>query len=125
MASRSLPLSSCTVSQVVSVIVPTRNSSSTLAACLRSVRGQTWPEVELIVVDNSSTDKTREVARQEADEVIVAGPERSAQRNAGAAAARGEFLVFIDSDMQLEPEVVEEAVAEIAKGAVSVVIPEE
>ncbi len=108
----------------VSCIVPTRNSAATLDACLRSVRAQTHPDLELVVVDNSSTDATVDVARAHADVLVDAGPERSAQRNAGARAASGEHLFFIDSDMVLEPSVVAEAAAEVDGGAVAVVVPE-
>ena len=111
--------------EAVSVIVPTRNSAGTLESCLRSIRAQTHPDVELIVVDNRSTDRTAEIGRELADQVIEIGPERSAQRNAGARAARGEYVMFIDSDMTLEPEVVAECVAEVHAGAVAVVIPEQ
>jgi glycosyltransferase involved in cell wall biosynthesis len=76
-------------------------------------------------VDNHSSDRTQEIARDLADNVLVAGPERSAQRNAGAGAATGRFLVFIDSDMVLEPSVVSEGVRAAGEGAESVVIPEQ
>jgi glycosyltransferase involved in cell wall biosynthesis len=61
-------------------------------------------------VDRDSTDGTPELARRFANRVLNHGPERSAQRNFGAAAASGQFLLFIDSDMELTPEVVSEAV---------------
>jgi glycosyltransferase involved in cell wall biosynthesis len=89
------------------------------------VRAQDHPDVELIVVDNHSSDGTQEIGRRLADRVLVAGPERSAQRNAGARAATGRFLLFIDSDMVLEPAVVSEGVRAAGEGAASVVIPEQ
>ena len=110
----------------ISAIVPTRNSARTLEACLRSLRNQTHPDVEIIVVDNGSTDGTPDIARRVADVVLDRGPERSAQRNAGAAAASGGIVLFIDSDMVLEPTVLADIAAvfdaEPATGAV--IIPE-
>jgi glycosyltransferase involved in cell wall biosynthesis len=108
----------------VSIVVPTRNSATTLAACLASARRQDHADLELIVVDNHSTDETARIAGELADRLLVAGPERSAQRNAGARASSGEFLLFIDSDMVLERSVVSECVHAARAGARSVVIPE-
>src|SRR5204863_288384 len=79
--------------------------------CLASVRRQTEPGVELLVVDNHSRDATAEIARRHADRLIVAGPERSRQRNLGAQAARAPWLLFVDSDMVLPPETVSECLA--------------
>jgi len=89
----------------ISFVVPTRDSARTLDACLRSLRAQTHPDVEVIVVDNQSTDGTAEIARRHADQVVAWGPERSAQRNKGTACAAGDVVVFVDSDMVLEPHV--------------------
>jgi glycosyltransferase involved in cell wall biosynthesis len=109
---------------LVSVVVPTRNSASHLRACLASIKGQTHSPLELIVVDNHSEDDTQEIARELADMVAVLGPERSAQRNEGARLSTGAYVFFVDSDMVLEPGVVAEAVALAAAGPRSVVIPE-
>jgi glycosyltransferase involved in cell wall biosynthesis len=110
--------------ELVSVIVPTRNSADTLGECLRSIRSQSYEPIELIVVDNGSTDATPRIAAGLADEVLDAGPERSAQRNAGARASHGSYLVFIDSDMLLRPEVIRDCVARAEAGFDAVVIPE-
>ncbi|MER3410477.1 MAG: hypothetical protein C4306_10395 [Thermoleophilia bacterium] len=114
------------VSGRVSIIVPTRNAARTIQACLASMRAQTYGDVEIVVVDNGSTDGTLDVAGELAQRVLSAGPERSAQRNAGAAAATGEFLVFIDADMRLSPRVAEEVVAVFRSEASleALVIPE-
>ena len=78
----------------VSLIVPARNSARTLAACLESCRTQTHSDVEVIVVDNSSTDGTVEIAQALADLTFDQKPERSAQRNRGAAESTGDIVVF-------------------------------
>jgi glycosyltransferase involved in cell wall biosynthesis len=96
-----------------------------LAACLRSIREQDYPRIELVVVDNYSTDSTAEIAIPLADTFLVAGPERSAQRNLGVQTAAGAWIMWIDADMVLEPTVVSEAVATAERtGAVAVSIPE-
>lgn len=109
---------------LVSVIVPTRNSARTIAACVTSIAGQTYDDVETIVVDNGSSDGTRDVARRAGCAVFEIGPERSAQRNHGARHANGAYLLFIDSDMVLEPGVVAECVAAARDGATAAIIPE-
>ena len=109
----------------VSVIVPTRNSARTLEACLASIRRQDYNAIELIVVDNHSTDQTLQIASGNADVVDTFGPERSAQRNRGAHLSHGEFLLFIDSDMTLAPQIVRECVDIVrTSGAPAVIIPE-
>ena len=120
------PAGGATVTPLVSVVVPTRNAGRTIETCLRSVRAQTWPALELIVVDNGSTDATWAVAERLADLALRGGPERSAQRNLGIDHAAGEWVCYVDADMELGPEVVERAVrAGTAVGAVGVAIPEE
>lgn len=108
---------------LVTAVVPTRNSSRTIAACLESIHQQTYPRIEVVVVDNNSGDDTAVMAQAHAAHVIVGGPERSAQRNIGARAARGAYLLFVDSDMVLESAVVAECV-DAARCADAVVIPE-
>ena len=95
----------------VSFVVPTRDSARTIEACLGSLRAQTHDAVEIIVVDNGSTDQTVAIASRSADQVTTWGPERSAQRNHGTARSTGEIVVFVDSDMVLEPQLATELVA--------------
>jgi glycosyltransferase involved in cell wall biosynthesis len=111
---------------LVTVVVPTRNTERTLARCLSSVRAQTYPELELIVVDNSSTDETTVIAGAYADVVATCGPERSAQRNHGWRVSSGEYIVFIDADMVLADSVVAEVVDAFraGPGLGALVIPE-
>lgn len=109
----------------VSVIIPTKNSSRTLSRCLASVREQSYNNIEIIVVDNNSNDTTKEIAESYADKILNLGPERSIQRNFGAANSTGDFLLFIDSDMVLTKHVIREAVNIFKDGnCAMVVIPE-
>ncbi len=80
----------------ISIIVPTRNESETIAVTLAPLRE---PGVlEVIVADGASRDDTREIAQSLADRVIEAPPGRARQMNAGAAAARGEIMLFLHAD---------------------------
>lgn len=95
---------------LLSVIVATKNSERTIDACLNSIKKQTYKNIEIIVVDNNSADKTQEIARKYTKLVFNKGSERSAQRNFGALKSKGEFLLFIDSDMQLSKTVVADCI---------------
>ena len=112
---------------LVSVIIPTKNSSATLVACLESLREQSYPNIEIVVVDNFSIDDTRLIAERYTEHVFQAGPERSAQRNFGAARASGEYLLFPDSDMVLGKNIVRDCIRETLDDpeVLGVVIPEE
>jgi glycosyltransferase involved in cell wall biosynthesis len=114
------------VASTVSVVVPTRNAARTIRRCLESVRAQTSPVAELIVVDNWSDDGTWELAAPMADVALQAGPERSEQRNLGIGKARGAFVLWLDADMELAADTVERALeAASAAGAIGVFLPEE
>jgi glycosyltransferase involved in cell wall biosynthesis len=109
---------------LVSVIIPTRNSARTIRACLESLRRQTYPNLEIVVVDNFSSDSTFEIASKYADIVIRAGPERSRQVKIGFSHARGDFIYKVDSDFVLESMVVEKAVrTALEENAIAVIIP--
>ena len=84
-----------------SIIIPAFNAAATLARAVESVRTQSWPAHEIIVVDDGSTDSTVEIARQYGDAVrLIQQPNSgvSVARNAGAAAATGDWLAFLDAD---------------------------
>jgi glycosyltransferase involved in cell wall biosynthesis len=91
----------------ISVIVPTKNEAKNIERCLKSITGQTFTQYECIVVDNNSSDATVALAKKYTDLVFTAGPERSSQRNFGAKHAQGKFVLFIDADMELQPDVLE------------------
>jgi glycosyltransferase involved in cell wall biosynthesis len=107
---------------LVSVLVPTRNSARYLERCLRSIRDQTYLPIEIIVSDNESEDLTEAIARSYADVFLVGGSERSAQVNAAAKVARGEFIFRVDSDFELEPDVVRECVTLATSGYDAVIV---
>lgn len=107
----------------VTIVVPTRNSQRTIRSCLESIKRQTYP-CRIVVIDNDSDDETVRIARNIADVVLDGGPERSAQRNQGAAVLPAAVFGFIDSDMVLATGIVGEAVAAIQSGAGAVIVPE-
>jgi glycosyltransferase involved in cell wall biosynthesis len=111
---------------LVSVVVTTRNEEGNIETCLRSIAAQTYASIETIVVDNASTDRTKEIALRFTDRVYDAGPERSAQRNAGMLRfARGTYVMYLDADMVAAPDVVTACVARLSRGdCVALHVPE-
>jgi glycosyltransferase involved in cell wall biosynthesis len=105
---------------LVSVVVPTLNSEKMIRNCLASVKRQTYPHIELIVVDGFSKDRTPEIVREYTPHLHIFGPDQSKervfggpyQRNYGASKATGEFVYWIDSDMELPPTVISSCVRE-------------
>ena len=93
---------------LVSIIVATKNDEKNLKRCLVSCQKQTYKKIEIIVVDNFSEDKTAEIAKKYTKKLFLKGPERSMQRNFGAQKAKGEFLLFLDADMELASNLVKD-----------------
>ena len=109
---------------LVSVIIPNYNYATSLPACIEAAQAQTYPAVEVIVVDDCSTDDSLALARASGARVLRTESNGgvSVARNLGADHARGEILFFVDSDVALAPDAVAAAVeilqSEGAPGAV-------
>lgn len=91
----------------VSVIIPTFNLAQYLGQAVESVLSQTYDDLELIVVDDGSTDQTHELVGRFGDRVrylYQANQGVASARNAGIKAASGEFLAFLDADDVWLPE---------------------
>jgi glycosyltransferase involved in cell wall biosynthesis len=101
---------------MVSVVVPNYNFAVSLSHCLRSIQRQTYQPLELIMVDDGSTDNSVEVAEQLGVRVIHTERNQGAgaARNLGAEHAKGDILVFVDSDVAIYPDAIEVAVAMLA-----------
>jgi rSAM/selenodomain-associated transferase 2 len=87
----------------LSIVVPTLNEAEGIGAALARLQ-RLRPEAEIIVVDGGSVDRTAEIARPFADEVISAQRGRASQMNAGAAIARGQVILFLHADTCLPPD---------------------
>jgi GT2 family glycosyltransferase len=111
-------------SPLVSVVIPCFNSRELIAGTIASVAAQTLPGIEIIVIDDCSTDDTVEVARRALEQSGLAGclvrcaanggPART--RNEGVRRSRGEFVAFLDSDDIWLPEKLERQVALMRAG---------
>jgi glycosyltransferase involved in cell wall biosynthesis len=84
---------------MVSLCIPTKNRARTIRACLESIRAQQYPSLEIIVVDNQSTDETPTIAAQYADHMLSSPGPLGLVRQTSIDAARGEILGIIDDDI--------------------------
>lgn len=94
----------------VSVIITTKNEENNIENCLKSISKQSYKNIETIVVDNYSTDKTKQISLKYTKQFFEKGPERSAQRNFGVKKAKGEYILYLDADMILTKNVIKDCV---------------
>lgn len=97
----------------VSVIVPMYNAEGTINETLTSIEGQTYRKLEIIVVDDASTDSSREIVNRHASQdsrITLLKQEKSnagVARNNGMRVAKGKYLMFLDADDLFDPTMVE------------------
>jgi succinoglycan biosynthesis protein ExoA len=107
---------------LVSIVIPARNEEHSIGACLDSVLGQDVPDIEVIVVDGSSTDATARIvtdyARRDQRVRLLRNPDAIVPKslNIGAADARGRWLVRVDAHARIAPGYVRRAVRHLADG---------
>lgn len=95
---------------LISVIVPVYNTKAYLSRCVESIRAQSYRNLEILLVDDGSTDGSGEVCDEyvsKDDRIVVYHKENggsSSARNLGLAKANGEFIGFVDSDDYIEPD---------------------
>ena len=100
------------LNHLISIIVPVLNRQNEIEECIRSVFDQSYPNWELLIIDNGSTDNTSEICRALADQEprirLLSAPRGvSLARNAGIDAAQGKYLFFLDSDDVIHPSLLE------------------
>jgi glycosyltransferase involved in cell wall biosynthesis len=100
--------------ETLSIIIPTLNEAARLPGLLHTLLSQTRPPDEIIIADAGSTDETIALAAQ-AGVKVVPGGKPAVGRNAGARAATGTLLLFLDADVILDPEFIEVLLHEFSK----------
>ena len=104
---------------LVSVLIPCFNAEQWLGACVESVLAQTWGQIEVVVVNDGSTDGSLDVARryEQPGVFVVDRPNggAAAARNAALASARGAFIQYLDADDLLAPDKIERQMALLAE----------
>src|SRR3989344_6018981 len=104
--------------QLISVIIPVFNEEKTIGECLNSIKDQSYKHMEIIVVDDGSSDSTRNIVKGFSDIKLLTqshkGPGQA--RSLGAANAKGEILVFVDADMTFDKDFIGDLVKPILEG---------
>jgi len=104
---------------VVSIVIPNWNGAHHLPTCLDALRAQTYPQIEVIVADNASTDGSRALLAERYPGVrVMSLPENrgfTGACNAGMQAATGSIVVLLNNDTEAEPSWVSEIVAALAR----------
>jgi len=102
---------------LVSIIIPTRNSALYLDNCLRSIKAQTYGNIETIIIDGSSTDNILDVIKKYEVKYISFSPkvkkgkfDAPQKRNFGVIKSSGKFVYYVDADMELSKNLIKEAV---------------
>ncbi|MFH1202711.1 MAG: glycosyltransferase [Candidatus Omnitrophota bacterium] len=90
---------------LVSINIATYNSERTLLKCLDSVKKQTYKDVEIIIMDSHSKDKTLDIAKSFGAKIVFAATLARA-RQAGSDASSGKYMFLLDSDQVLDPDVI-------------------
>lgn len=114
---------------IVTVTIATYDSERTIEKCLLSIKKQTYPNIDIVVVDSLYYDKTRQEKCRKIIEKYARyfqdGPERSVQRNRGIKEAKGEYILVIDQDMYLTENVVRDCYTMISSSNyIALTIPE-
>lgn len=105
---------------MISVIIPTYQHARTLPTCLDAVLSQDYPNTEVIVVNDGSTDDTLDVLRAYQDRVTVltqSNQGANVARNAGLATAKGDYVIFVDADVIMQADMLTKLVAALEADA--------
>jgi glycosyltransferase involved in cell wall biosynthesis len=113
------------VSPKVSINIPTLNCAEGLERCLQSIRGSSFKDFEVLILDGGSSDRTREVALSSGAIVIDCGHGLLRARIAGIRASQGDYVLMLDSDQRLKPETLDRALEMAHRGFDMVILEEQ
>jgi glycosyltransferase involved in cell wall biosynthesis len=98
--------------ELVSILIPAYNAEKWLGETIRSALNQTWPRIEIIIVDDGSSDNTAEIARSFASSSVKTITQQNSgpcvARNAAYALSQGDFIQWLDADDLLAPDKIEQ-----------------
>ena len=104
--------------KLISAIIPAYNEEDTIKSCLETLKRQSYSSIEIIVVDDGSSDSTRKIIEDFSSIKLLTqnhkGP--GPARNLGASVAKGEILVFVDADMTFDKNFIRDLIKPISDG---------
>ncbi len=101
--------------EIASINIPTYNSEKTLEKCIKAAKAQTYKNIEILVIDSYSKDKTLEIAKKYGCKIVMCKGGLLEARILGAKKSKGKYILFLDSDQILHPTTIERAVKKIKK----------
>jgi len=96
--------------KLVSINIPTYNSEETIRRCLESVKAQTYENIEIIIIDSYSQDKTLDIAEEFGAKILKYQGKLLGARELGVRESKGKFILLLDSDQILEKTAIERGV---------------
>lgn len=105
-----------TINNLVSVIIPVYNEEADVKECLKSLQSQSYKSIEIIVIDDGSTDSTKQIINKFPVKLLEQnhqGP--GVARNKGAKAVKGDILVFVDADMTFDKDFIKDLIFPIIR----------
>src|SRR4051794_14443583 len=109
--------------RLASVVIDNYNYAAFVGRAIESALAQTWPHVEVVVVDDGSTDDSPAVIERYRDRITIVAKANGGQGsavNAGVAASHGDLVAFLDADDELAPDAIARAAAALAPGVAKV-----
>ena len=104
--------------KLISVIIPAFNEEKTIGECLKSLKNQSYKQIEIIVVDDGSSDSTRNLVKDFPNITLLVqshkGPGQA--RNLGVVKSKGDILTFVDADMTFDKNFIRDLVKPIVEG---------
>lgn len=116
------------MNQSISIIIPVYNMERFLSECLDSVLAQTYPHLQVLCVNDGSTDRSQEILEDYARRdmrikaIVKENGGLSSARNRGLEEATGEYVMFLDSDDWLDPDICRQAVQEMEQSGADLVM---
>ena len=103
---------------LVSVVIPTYNEEKDIEECIRTLLMQSYKNIEIIIVDDGSTDKTKEIVGKFKKVKLIQGEHKGPgfSRNLGAKHAKGKILIFVDADMYFDKDYVKNLTKPVIDG---------